>query len=69
MTKLLDHAPGFGWNPSSVSGEGATGNRNASIEAARGCEVGVGKDAEADRERKVEKPHAEVGQLAWSGNF
>jgi transposase len=31
--------------------------------AARAFDVGVGRDAEADREREVEKLHAKIGQL------
>lgn len=45
------------------------GNRNASIEAARAFEAGVGRDVEADRERKVEKLHAKIGQLAVERDF
>ena len=35
--------------------------------AARAFDVGVGRDAEADREREVEKLHAKIGQLSVAG--
>jgi transposase len=37
--------------------------------AARAFDAGVGRDAEADRERKVEKLHAEIGQLTVGRDF
>jgi transposase len=37
--------------------------------AARAFDVGVGRDAEADREREVEKLHAKIGQLTVERDF
>jgi transposase len=37
--------------------------------AARAFDAGVGKDAEADREREVEKLHAKIGQLTVERDF
>ena len=37
--------------------------------AARAVDVGVGRDAEADREREVEKLHAKIGQLTVERDF
>jgi len=37
--------------------------------AARAFDAGVGRDAEADREREVEKLHAKIGQLTVERDF
>ena len=37
--------------------------------AARAFDVGVGRDAEADREREVERLHAKIGQLTVERDF
>ena len=37
--------------------------------AARAFDAGVGRDAEADREREVEKLHAKIGQLTVDRDF
>jgi transposase len=37
--------------------------------AARAFDAGVGRDAEADREREVEKLHAQIGQLTVERDF
>jgi len=37
--------------------------------AGRAFEAGVGRDAEADREREVEKLHAKIGQLTVERDF
>ena len=37
--------------------------------AARAFDVGVGRDAEADREREVEKLHAKSASSRWSGIY
>ena len=37
--------------------------------AARAFEAGAGRDAEADREREIEKLHAKIGHSPWSGIF
>ena len=37
--------------------------------AARAFDVGAGRDAEADREREVEKLHAKIGQLTVERDF
>jgi transposase len=37
--------------------------------AARAFDSGVGRDAEADREREVEKLHAKIGQLMVERDF
>jgi len=38
-------------------------------QAARAFDPGVGKDAEADRERELEKLHAKIGQLIVERDF
>jgi transposase len=38
-------------------------------QAARAFDVGVGKDAEAQREREIEKLHAKIGQLTVERDF
>jgi transposase len=38
-------------------------------QAARAFDPGVGRDAEADREREVEKLHAKIGQLTVERDF
>jgi len=38
-------------------------------QAARAFDAGAGKDAEADREREVEKLHAKIGQLIVERDF
>ncbi len=38
-------------------------------QAARAFDLGVGRDAEADRERKIEKLHAKIGQLTVERDF
>ena len=38
-------------------------------QAARAFDVGVGRDAEADREREIEKLHAKIGQLTIERDF
>jgi transposase len=37
--------------------------------AARAFEAGAGRDAEADREREIEKLHAKIGQLTVERDF
>jgi transposase len=37
--------------------------------AARAFDAGVGRDAEADREREIEKLHAKIGQLTVERDF
>ena len=37
--------------------------------AGRAFDAGVGRDAEADREREVEKLHAKIGQLTVERDF
>jgi transposase len=37
--------------------------------AARAFDAGVGRDAEADREREIEKLHAKIGQLTVEREF
>jgi transposase len=37
--------------------------------AARAFDAGAGRDAEADREREVEKLHAKIGQLTVERDF
>ena len=37
--------------------------------AARAFDAGVGRDAEADREREVERLHAKIGQLTVERDF
>jgi transposase len=37
--------------------------------ATRAFDAGVGRDAEADREREVEKLHAKIGQLTVERDF
>jgi transposase len=37
--------------------------------AARAFDPGVGSDAEADREREIEKLHAKIGQLSVERDF
>jgi transposase len=38
-------------------------------QAARAFDAGVGHDAEADREREIEKLHAKIGQLTVERDF
>ena len=38
-------------------------------QAARAFDVGVGRDAEASREREIEKLHAKIGQLIVERDF
>jgi len=38
-------------------------------QAARAFDPGVGRDAEADREREIEKLHAKIGQLTVERDF
>ena len=38
-------------------------------QAARACDPGVGRDAEVDREREIEKLHAKIGQLTVERDF
>ena len=38
-------------------------------QAARAFDAGVGNDAEASREREIEKLHAKIGQLTVRGIF
>jgi len=38
-------------------------------QAARAFDLGVGRDAEADREREIEKLHAKIGQLTVERDF
>src|ERR1700731_2540972 len=38
-------------------------NKQLQEQAARAFDPGVGRDAEADREREIEKLHAKIGQL------
>jgi len=38
-------------------------------QAARAFDAGVGKDAEASREREIEKLHAKIGQLTVERDF
>jgi transposase len=38
-------------------------------QAARAFDAGVGRDAEADREREIEKLHAKIGQLTAERDF
>src|SRR3954463_9388850 len=38
-------------------------------QAARAFDAGVGNDAEASRERKIEKLHAKIGQLTVERDF
>ena len=37
--------------------------------AARAFDPGIGADAEADREREIEKLHAKIGQLSVERDF
>ena len=41
----------------------------AQEQAARAFDAGVGRDAEADREREIEKLHAKIGQLTVERDF
>jgi len=38
-------------------------------QATRAFDPGVGRDAEADREREIEKLHAKIGQLTVERDF
>ena len=38
-------------------------------QAARAFDLGVGRDAEADREREIERLHAKIGQLTVERDF
>ena len=38
-------------------------------QAARAFDAGVGRDAEAEREREIEKLHAKIGQLTVERDF
>jgi len=38
-------------------------------QAARAFDAGVGRDAEADREREIERLHAKIGQLTVERDF
>jgi transposase len=38
-------------------------------QAARAFDAGVGRDAEEDREREIEKLHAKIGQLTFERDF
>src|SRR3977135_2126239 len=38
-------------------------------QAARAFDTGIGRDAEADREREIEKLHAKIGQLTVERDF
>ena len=38
-------------------------------QAARAFDAGVGRDAEADREREIEKLHAKIGELALENDL
>src|SRR5215813_1915868 len=38
-------------------------------QAARAFDTGVGRDAEAEREREIEKLHAKIGQLTVERDF
>jgi transposase len=38
-------------------------------QAARAFDAGIGRDAEADREREIERLHAKIGQLTVERDF
>ena len=43
--------------------------RQLQEQAARAFDPGVGRDAEADREREIERLHAKIGQLTVERDF